>query len=355
MASPEPMATFNGGPPGDLPERPAIDLSGHLEDWQVADDDPDVAPVVVPDDAAARRARASGEALRAWRRRTAAWTCTYRADDDGTLARDPAFHAWRLAALMGDDAPAADPPPGAGRLGEFVATIRAARGLSRVDLAATVDGAGLDPAALALLEHGRLSGEEVGPVLLGRVAMAMGTPLRVLEALRDGAPGLATPAVAEREPVAVRSIDWVRRALGAILPASPGLAVALGTPGVDDEERRIDLAIDSHAIDGPVPLPVFTDVRDGAGADFTVVPVIVPEAHPLPGACGVEAHVRDAIGRPAAGRRLRLQVLNIPGLEDEEPTATTGDDGVARFDRVPLARLVESIGGEGVPVAILDD
>ena len=72
--------------------------------------------------------------------------------------------------------------------------------------------------------------------------------------------------------------------------------------------------------------------------------------------------MHDASGNPVVGLRIRLDLLQIEGLEDEEPVSTTGADGVARFARVPLSRFVE-LDDEGVrasgadqayPVTLLD-
>jgi hypothetical protein len=331
----------------DLDADADVDADVDLEDWMIADDDPDVAPVVIPDDEPMRRARTSGEELADFSSRSEAWTCMYRASDDGELATDPAFHNRRLAVLMNHRSrmPQTDTPPGATRLGYFVSTLREARGLSRIELAAANDRAAIDPVAIMMVEHGRLSREELGPVFLSRLGIAMGTPLSTLAALRDDidVAAMTTTAAASVSPVRVTqgAGAWLRGALTAILPQPPALAVALGDASpAAVREAQLDHAIDSHPIRRPIPL-LATTVLDRAGTPLTLDPVLVPGTPPMPGICGVEVGLRDAGGTPVAGQRIRLAVHAIPGID--QPTAETGPDGIARFTNLSLGAVRDAI------------
>lgn len=323
-----------------------FDSDVDLDEWMIADDDPDIAPVVIPDDEPMRRAHESGERLAAFSRRSTAWTCMYRASDDGDLATDAAFHARRLAVLLNHRAqmPLADSPPGAARLGYYVSTLREARGLTRVELAKANDRAAIDPVAIMMVEHGRLSHEELGPVFLSRLGVAMGAPLSTLEALRDNidVAASAAPATSVSPAQIIQGVAaWLSGALTAILPQAQLAAVALGeAPSAADSAAQLGVAIDRHPLSRAIPL-LATTVIDQRGIPLTLDPILVPEAVPMPGICGVEVGLRDPAGAPVVGQRIRLTIHDIPGIE--EPVAETGPDGIARFHHVSLGKIHEAI------------
>jgi transcriptional regulator with XRE-family HTH domain len=325
-----------------------FDTDVDLDEWMIADDDPDVAPVVVTDDEPTRRAHESGERLADFSSRSTAWTCMYRASDDGEFATDWAFHSRRLAVLMNHRARMAqgDSPPGAMRLGYYVRALREARGLSRIELAAANDRAAIDPVAIMLVEHGHLSREELGPVFLSRLGIAMGTPLSTLEALRDNIDVAATTqpaATAVAAPVrAFQGVGaWLTDALGAILPQSSAYAVALGNaPSAAVKEEELSYAIDGHPLSQPIPL-LATTVLTHDGNLLTLDPILVPETPALPGVCGVEVGLRDPAGTPIVGQRIRLTIHDTPGID--EPVAATGTDGIARFHHVSVGAIRQAI------------
>lgn len=324
-----------------------LDSDVDLDEWMIADDDPDVAPVVVPDDEPMRRAQESGERLAAFSSRSTAWTCMYRASDDGDLATDAAFHNRRLAVLMNHRArmPLADPPPGAARLGYFVSTLREARGLSRMALAKANDRAALDPVAIMMVEHGRLSREELGPVFLSRLGIAMGTPLSTLAALRDNidVAATATTATASASPAQIIQgvASWLAGALTAILPQTQPYAVALGNaPLAAEKEEQLGYAIDGHPLSQAIPL-LATTVLNHDGNLLTLDPILVPETPAMPGVCGVEVGLRDPAGAPVVGQRIRLTIHDTPGID--EPVAITGADGIARFHHVSVGAIRQAV------------
>ena len=271
----------------------------------------------------------------------------FRSSDDGDLATDTAFHTRRLAVLMNHRArmPQTESPPGATRLGYFVSTLREARGLSRIELAKANDRAAIDPVAIMMVEHGRLSREELGPVFLSRLGIAMGTPLSTLAALRDdiNVAAMATPATASLSPAQIVQgvASWLAGALTAILPQTQPYAVALGdAPSAAVKQEQLGYAIDGHPLSQPIPL-LATTILNHDGNLLTLDPILVPETVPMPGICGVEVSLRDPEGAPVVGQRIRLTIHDIPGIE--EPVAETGPDGIARFHHVSLGKLHEAI------------
>jgi hypothetical protein len=220
--------------------------------------------------------------------------------------------------------------------------MREAQGLSRIDLANNHDRAAIDPVAIMMLEHGRLSTRELGTVFLSRVAIALGTSLSTLEALRDdyAVEAASTKIAGQRVSIAHAVSGWLRSAYSAILPQSPEMAVALGDGGAST--IHADTGVHSQGnrtIDRPVPLAVTTLV-DHLGRSFQAVPTLTPESHPLPGVCGVEVALTDDTNTPVSGRRIRLIVLGNPILRDVEPTATTDERGIAQFARISLTGIL---------------
>lgn len=297
--------------------------------------------------------RESGQALVARARTTPFWTITYRAGDDGDLARDGQFHLRRMAHLMNDGRDA-NPSVGANRLGQYVASMRRAMGRSVVELASDASGA-IDPVAVVLMEHGRLSDEELNVNLLSGVATALRMPVSMLREIRDG--GTAVQSVAGEGVSAGGTTGLLHRILVSLGPITRPMANVLGSSTAAPSTADLDL----HVLERPVLLVSFrADVSDGRVLEVT--PVLEPDHDRTPGYSTLVVRVHDASGNPVVGLRIRLDLLQIEGLEDEEPVSTTGADGVARFSRVPLSRFVE-LDDEGVratgadqayPVTLLD-
>jgi len=326
-----------------------------LDEWLASGlplDDADATDIAHPSDDL-EWGRDSGQALVARARTTPFWTITYRAEDDGDLARDGQFHLRRMAHLM-NDGRGTNPALGANRLGQYVASMRRAMGRSVVDLASDASGA-IDPVAVVLLEHGRLSDEELNVNLLSGVATALRMPVSVLREIRDS--GTAVHSVAGEGEAARDATGLLHRILVSLGPITRPMANVLGSSTTAPSTADLDL----HVLERPVLLVSFrADVSDGRVLEVT--PVLEPDHDRTPGYSTLVVRVHDASGSPVVGLRIRLDLLQIEGLEDEEPVSTTDADGVARFSRVPLSRFVE-LDDEGVrasgadqayPITLLD-
>ncbi len=326
-----------------------------LDEWLASGlplDDADATDIAHPSDDL-EWGRESGQALVARARTTPFWTITYRAEDDGDLARDGQFQLRRMAHLM-NDGRSINPAVGANRLGQYVASMRHAMGRSVVDLAADASGA-IDPVAVILMEHGRLSDEELNVNLLSGVATAMRVPVSVLREIRDS--GIAVQSVAGEGEAARDATGLLHRILASIGPIARPMANVLGSSTAAPATGNLDL----HVLDRPVLLVSFrADASDGRVLEVT--PVLEPDHDRTPGYSTLVVRVHDASGSPVVGRQIRLDLLQIEGLEDEELVSMTGADGIARFPRVPLARFVE-LDDEGVrasgadqayPITLLD-
>lgn len=217
----------------------------------------------------------------------------------------------------------------ANRLGQYVAAMRHVMGRTVVELAADASDA-IDPVAVILMEHGRLSDEELNVNLLSGVATALHIPVSVLREIRNS-------GEAERSGTAPESTGLLHRILASLGPVTRPMANVLGSaaPGSTAD-------LDLHVIDRPVHLASI-QVADASGGLLDVTPVLEPDADRAPGYGILAVRVRDALGSPVVCRNIRLDLLKIEGLEDEEPVSTTGADGIARFPRVPssLQRWLE--------------
>ena len=329
--------------------------SAELDEWLASGlplDAADVTGIAHPSDDL-EWGQNSGQALVARARTTSYWTITYRAEDDGNLARNGQFQLRRMAHLM-NDGRSTNPAMGANRLGQYVASMRRAMGRSVVELAADASGA-IDPVAVVLMEHGRLSDEELNVNLLSGVATALRMPVSVLREIRDN--GTAVQSVAGDGAAARDATGLLHRILVSLGPITRPMANVLGSSTAAPSTADLDL----HVLERPVLLVSFrADVSDGKVLEVT--PVLEPDHDRTPGYSTLVVRVHDASGSPVVGRRIRLDLLQIEGLEDEEPVWTTGADGIARFPRVPLSRFVE-LDDEGVrasgadqayPITLLD-
>ena len=244
---------------------------------------------------------------------------------------------------------------GAHRQGQYVASMRRAMGRSVVELASDASGA-IDPVAVVLMEHGRLSDEELNVNLLSGVATALRMPVSVLREIRDS--GTAVQPVQPVAGEAARgATGLLHRILVSLGPIARPMANVLGSATTAPSTADLDL----HVLERPVLLVSFrADVSDGKVLEVT--PVLEPDHDRTPGYSTLVVRVHDVSGSPVVGLRIRLDLLQIEGLEDEEPVWTTGADGIARFPRVPLSRFVE-LDDEGVrasgadqayPITLLD-
>ena len=277
--------------------------------------------------------------------RTPMWTVGMEwADEAG--ADDPTFHLRRLTQLLVSREPAA-PIRGAKRLGRYLEALRTGMELSRIELGRR---AGIDPVAIALAEQGALSPVEAGAVFLSRMALGLAVGADHLEDVASlGAPVDPKPAgntLIERV--------WVVVA-GFLAPVPSFLASSslLGAePALNDATEGWSAGLRDNRVSEPFGLEPF-EITGADGQLLTVLGTIGPNGSSDGGGAALDLHDRGRDAKPATGISLRLTVLEIPGMEDAEPTATTDDQGHATFTDVPLGQILKRIEREGAwPISV---
>lgn len=287
------------------------------------------------------RSELGGRVLAALALRDPAWPVRYSPPDpDGADAWDPWFQSRRAASFLSSSlrAPLSEDVQ---RLGRYVRHTREASGMSRTDLARRA-WPGLDPVAIVLVEHGLLSGSELSRTFLSRLALGLDIPSKQLEVWR------------QEEALPWDLAEWIRNSL--VQTQSPQFANTFLADDVDEGDTSLITA------ESCLGLPV-GEITDAGGRTHRVVPVLLPEVSPAPGFNTLALRLIDARGNPVAHRRVRLTLVQIAGLEDEEPVAKTDADGVVRFVRVPVDRFIKVVKDRALqfgvekayPVTLLDD
>ncbi len=241
--------------------------------------------------------------------------------------RDPRHHLRRLSILLSRRR-ANLPPEGQRRLGALLSGLRHGTGRSLVDAAAD---AGIDPVALALLEHGQLRVEEVSTVLLERLAWGFHTAeahlASLLGATDDGVPS-------GRSPVDLRGLVAV---LSREAEPSAHSVALLGAPvPVDGPSGRDGWTVLGSPL-ACVPVAIGTH-------GFTAAPTIRPDARRRAGFATVVAVVRDRTASPVADLAVRLAIEDDADLPGLDPSAVTDEHGVALITDVWLPDLVRCAG-----------
>ena len=284
------------------------------------------------------RSELSGRALAALASRDPAWPVRYSPPNADEL--DPWFQSRRAASFLSSAARVALSED-VRRLGRYVRHTREASGMSRTDLALRA-WPGLDPVAIVLVEHGLLSESELSRAFLSRLALGLDVPSKQLEVWR------------REQAVPWDLAEWIRNSL--VQTQSPQFANTFLADDFDEGDTSLITA------ESCLGLPV-GEITDAGGQTLRVVPVLLPEVSPAPGFNTLALRLLDAQGNPVAHRRVRLTLVQIAGLEDEEPVAMTDADGVVRFVRVPVDRFIKVVEDrarqfgvdKAYPVTLLDD
>jgi hypothetical protein len=209
--------------------------------------------------------------------------------------------------------------------GRYIATLREARGWSRVELA---EQAGIDPLAVPLVEHAALTIQECSPGLVARLARAFSL------AVED----LAVNPIPMRPIVpAPQSLSsWLRERLaGLLVPLAPqaGPAYRGAVPAPTGTPAGTAALLAHGVLSRPLALPGLQHAF--GGRQLEILPTLEAANPPQPGVGHVVIRLVDTEGVPVAGVRVELELAGLPFAA----AAPTDAAGVARILDVPLEML----------------
>lgn len=271
--------------------------------------------------------------------------------------RDPELHVRRLSMLLAQcprelraatrpRAPVPRPnesrlrPDGIRRLGAFLRGVRLGAGQSLVDAASDV---GIDPVALALLEHAQLRDDEMTTVLLERLAWGFHTTEAHLTSITCGPQPMGAMPTAPSQTDFELLVATLSRDVVGPTHAVSLLSGALAVPRNASERAAVAL-LDHSIACAPVGIGL---------SGCTAAPTIRPDRRRRAGYAQVVVAVRDRAARPVADLAVRLTLSDPNDLPGRDPWAVTNEAGVATLVDVWLPDVVRCTDvGLRLPIAV---